>query len=330
MTSNITQGKARQSNMEMLRIVSMLMILGTHADYYDISNHWIRFMIDSINNVGSDCFVLISGWFGIHPHKRGLLNFLYIIFFYLCLSYFCQVLAGEQTFTAMSLLKSIFRNPGWFVLAYLGLYVLAPVLNSFVDSTSKKICTYFIVAWFIYTFIFGWLVDYIHLERGYTCFSFILLYVIARYANKYKPRWSDMSPRCYLLSFFIFCFLTTVLLTVSEKLGHYGGGDYYFRAYNSPLVIISAISLLIFFSKLRIQNNIINFFARSAFAVYMIHSSMFLYDKYRGLCTSLFTNYSDVAAIALTILLVVLVYALSVLIDQTRQFSWRLIERGIH
>lgn len=58
--------KERDSNMELLRIISMVMVVAIHAGFYEISSPWLRWPIVLANDAGVNCFVLISGYFGIH------------------------------------------------------------------------------------------------------------------------------------------------------------------------------------------------------------------------------------------------------------------------
>ena len=67
----------RDSNIELLRIVSMILVMVVHADYVsfgpptqtDISNSFLysfsRSGIEAISAICVNVFVLISGWFGI-------------------------------------------------------------------------------------------------------------------------------------------------------------------------------------------------------------------------------------------------------------------------
>lgn len=68
----------RQSNIELLRIVSMLLILIVHIDGASLglpqpmgditsitTRDWWRLIVESISIIGVNCFVLILGYFGI-------------------------------------------------------------------------------------------------------------------------------------------------------------------------------------------------------------------------------------------------------------------------
>lgn len=75
--------KDRQSNIEQLRIIAMLLVVFVHANYFSLGTvsqseilrdpytSLIRIFLEQICIVGVNVFVLISGWFGIRPTLRG-------------------------------------------------------------------------------------------------------------------------------------------------------------------------------------------------------------------------------------------------------------------
>ena len=81
--------KVRKSNMEMLRIVSMLMVLAVHVDGASLglpdacgdacsldSRAWWRLVVEGFAIVGVNCFTMISGYFGVRLTWRSVVRFL--------------------------------------------------------------------------------------------------------------------------------------------------------------------------------------------------------------------------------------------------------------
>ena len=89
------KAKVRESNIELLRNISMFMILVIHANFVslprigieELSNNTIpsvtRFFIESLGIVAVNVFVFISGWFGIRTRLKSVLSFIYQILFFL-------------------------------------------------------------------------------------------------------------------------------------------------------------------------------------------------------------------------------------------------------
>ena len=77
----------RQSNIELLRIVAMMLVLIVHADFLALGapdalalkalpvESGLRVWLQGFALVCVDVFVMISGYFGIRPSVRGVLNF---------------------------------------------------------------------------------------------------------------------------------------------------------------------------------------------------------------------------------------------------------------
>lgn len=93
--------KKRDSNIELLRNISMFLILVIHANFvalphisYEefVSNTTpsvVRFFIEAIGIVAVNIFVFISGWFGINTRKKSVLSFIYMVIFWLWGGVFC-------------------------------------------------------------------------------------------------------------------------------------------------------------------------------------------------------------------------------------------------
>lgn len=91
----------RESNIELLRNISMFMILVIHAnfvslpkiEYSELMTNTIpsvsRFFIESLGIVAVNVFVFISGWFGIKTRTKSVLSFIYLILWYLMGGGFC-------------------------------------------------------------------------------------------------------------------------------------------------------------------------------------------------------------------------------------------------
>ena len=94
MVASIKKGKQRDSNMELLRILAMIGIMVVHADFFALGaptsddciaspiQSMSRLMVESLTIVCVNLFVLLSGWYGIHPKRKRLAEFLFQILFF--------------------------------------------------------------------------------------------------------------------------------------------------------------------------------------------------------------------------------------------------------
>ena len=146
--SSITTGP-RQSNFELLRLVAMFLVLVVHADFSslgepslrdfqsDIVGSTLRVFIESLSIVCVNVFILISGWFGIRQSLKSFCNFLFQCFFFLGGTYTCLVVLNRTPLNLSGLLTCFGLN-NWFIMSYLGLFILAPIINPFLDTCGKK------------------------------------------------------------------------------------------------------------------------------------------------------------------------------------------------
>ncbi|EOU1923475.1 hypothetical protein DMN38_09310, partial [Clostridium perfringens] len=93
----------RESNFELLRIISMFMIVVlhvlNHGGIYKSTNIYsndfiIVNLIESLSIVGVNCFVLISGYFGINSRfsfRKCMKIYIQVIFYSIIINYFAFV-----------------------------------------------------------------------------------------------------------------------------------------------------------------------------------------------------------------------------------------------
>lgn len=139
---------SRQSNIELLRILAMLMVVNVHCFYtpfdlpldYTGVKDWIRVSIDFLREASSiscvNLFVLISGYFSIRWNLRSISSLLFQVFFWIFLIYAIGTIVGFTAFSTKVYLKHIIEiwNGYWFIPCYLGLYLASPILNAFFNN----------------------------------------------------------------------------------------------------------------------------------------------------------------------------------------------------
>ena len=91
--------KTRDSNMELLRLVAMLLIMVVHANFRALpkpdaamiaanpSSAFLQFLTEGFSIVGVNVFVMLSGWYGIRPRLNRFMELLFQLLFFglLCL-----------------------------------------------------------------------------------------------------------------------------------------------------------------------------------------------------------------------------------------------------
>lgn len=283
----------------------------------------IRTFIEACAIVAVNVFVLISGWFGIRFKWSGLGKLLFQCAFFFFGIYLVLRFCGlsETPWLKGIYMCLMFSENAWFVKAYLGLFIFAPVLNKFVEHSTKKHLSVFLIVFFVFQSLFGWLsAGAVYIEKGYSAFSFMGLYLLGRYVNIYRPRWSQWKIRHDWMAYGLFSLLTTAGFLVFIILDVYPLFAM-FAAYTSPFIIVSALFLVLAFSKMPFANKAVNWTAASCFAVYLLH--FILFPTYmRPWIQHLASNHSGITFLGLLAALLMAFYITAVLTDKVRLWLW--------
>ena len=333
------RGRQRNSNIELLRIVSMMLVMLVH--YLPLREPVTRVMIlenplnalfdielHSISVVCVHCFILISGFFGIKWNRRGLL---FQLLFWAFAGYLiARFLIEPYYHTGQSYsLKNFFNQMidwytgRWFVSAYITLYILSPLINSFVNRSSEKELLKYILVFYLFSTVFGYFMHSKEFATGLSAISLAGLYLIGAWLKK-----STLSVVTWNKKYDLLAFITcTFILTASNILLYFLNIRSSLYGYLNPLVIIESIFLFQFFRKLNIGTvPWINFFSISAFSAFLLHCHPFVGDACNYLWKTI-DSYFPCSAF-FVFLSIILIFAISVLIDKMRTFLWYLICRA--
>lgn len=332
----------RLSNIELLRCLSMFMVLLLHSSFLAFGmpddrvvestpGFWGGMILQQgIGIVAVDVFVLISGWFSIKAKTLSICSFIFQIAFLKCLSLGIMLFLGKIQFNKETITELLMLNPGqgWFIKAYLLLYILSPVLNKFSENTQPKIFSNVLIAYWIFLFLFGWITESTtYINNGYSIVSFIGLYLLGRYAKIYQPKWSDYSAKKYLSVYIITVafFCCTIFIAGLFKLRHTDLIAWKFCSYISPLTVIGAMSLLLCFSKIKLPyNKWINICGKSCFSVYLLHAMWGYWFDVLKKIDSLFGGLNYIIVLFAFLLVV---YLGCILLDQLRLQVWKPIAK---
>ena len=347
---------ARKSNIELLRIISIFLILVVHADFGvigeptagDIHSSFLpcatRILFEMFAIICVDIFVFISGWFGIKFSIKGIAKLLFQIVFIQGLLYVVSVISGHGLPGIFGLF--MFDRPFWFIKAYIGLMILSPVINTFVKYADRKAVEIVLFAYFVFQTLYAWLTNGAwFLFTGYCITSLSAIYLLARYIRVYwndnhteltdKSRLSIMVNKCggnctFLYAYLLIAIMNTVLYIACSYVPTIGS---YFCPitvyYTNPFIILQSISLFMFFLGLNISTSkIINWIAASSFAVFILHSGEGM-NYYKPAVWYIFSHYSGVLCLGCMFIFLVGVFVLSVLVDQPRKIIWDRLEKHI-
>lgn len=321
-------GGGRASNIELYRIIVMLLIVAHH--YF--VNSGLRFILTDVPNsglaifytlfgawgkTGINCFVLITGYYMCKRNisLRKFLKLVIAVIFYNVIIYSVFVVTG---YSALSLKEAIVTllpikgcNDG-FTSAFILFYLAIPFLNILLEALNKKTHgLLLLLLLFIYT-----IMPLLMAKVTFNYFSwFGVLYLIASYIRLYGLPHND-SPK-----FWGWLTLATVVVSSVSIISLYfvfHRGIYFFVSdSNSIMALVLSISSFMFFKNIKIKyNRGINAIAATTFGVLLIHANS---DTMRNfLWYDLFDNLGHYAKPLYAVAVVLIVFTICACIEYTR------------
>ena len=291
---------------------------------------------------GVDGFGLISGFIGYKKYKYSNLLYLWMeVFFYSILISFFLLLTNE--ITKKEMIYSFFPiliKRHWYVNAYFCMYFFLPFINEGIKNLKKNLfrntVIFFIIFYSFYNVIARLInkTDYNYLNSGYSISWLTILYIIGAYFAKYVIN----TEKNVMIIYYIFnlsIYFILSIFTLGIHLKSITFSSYFpnniFIDYLSPTILFQAISLLMFFSKLQINNillkHIISFINPLNFSAILIHGRLF---PTKNILTKLFftliNNYNRNYLFFSIYLNGIIIYILCILIDYLRLSLFKILK----
>lgn len=336
----------RQSNIELLRIIAMLMIIAHHVAVHSgfgfssqdvtVNRLWIQF-IQMGGKIGVDIFVLISGYFLVTSpklnHKKTVKLWLQIVSYSASL-YIIALLVFNESISVNGVLKNfmpITYSKWWFAGTYFILFLLSPFINKALNSISKndyrKLLLLLIVCWCIIPSAIKQSVQMNPL------LWFVLLYALAGYIRLHVDTKKYNSKYCILAAAIIILlnYSLTVLFDFWGKTDEFYAtySTYFYEMNMLPILAVSVLLLLGFLNLNLGCNSLINIVSSATFGVYLIHENNYIRPRLWG---TIFNNsaYADSSfLIPYTVLQIVVVFIACTLIELIRIYCVERLYVGI-
>lgn len=329
----------RQTNIELLRILAMLLVLAVHANFYALGTpNATTIATDPVPSATRiilcvtccmcvNLFILISGYFSIKPSLRGFCKFFFQCLYFTVGIYVVMLFVGESSFNLINISRCFFLTDwDWFVKAYMGLYIISPALNALVEKASKKELQYFLISFYLFQTIYSIRGSASFIECGYSTFSFIGLYMIGRYLSKYG--FDKVTTQKLVVAVILPILLTSTVyyFDASKNTFMFSGMC---LSYANPVMIIAASAVLLLFTRMKMRyNRMVNFISASTFAAYLFHYDPHILVKYFcKMSQIIYADFNGISCLGVETIFVISVFIFSVILDQPRRLIWRKIDR---
>lgn len=222
------EGIERKSNFELLRIISMILIVMSHyvkhSGIFEIECNVNRLIAQFIfigGKLGVLLFILISGYFLVNSkfNTKKLLKLILETFTYSVIIYIILILCGRQELKINTLINSILpiiTGQYFFITAYVGMYILFPVINLLIKKinkdTYKKVliiltCLLYIIPTFTTKNPFG-----------NDVMQFIYIYMIGAYIKIYNIKNKEKGLKIGLTAISVIYLSSIVFSILGKKL----------------------------------------------------------------------------------------------------------------
>lgn len=299
--------KERNIGIDLLRIVSMCMIIMIHMNGYGKAsenidafslNCFLAQILNFLIACSVNCYALISGFVNCAKmeEKNSLHQFLklwwQVLFYSIVImlvfkGLYPDEISKRQTLEAFLPATSI---QYWYFTFYIPVLFLMPYLNFFIEKINIFSMRKMIGLLFILFSLIPWIfqTDWFGLKGGFSTFWLIILYLFGGWIRKeldYKESWLKVcQTRCLLLVLGALIMIQIILRFGLDRIGVMIGTEnilmHDFSSYTSPFVVAEAVALTLLFARLKFPGDkirtLISKMGATSFGVYLIHDNQFI------------------------------------------------------
>lgn len=283
----------RNSSVELFRILATFLVLIVHlngwmagglVDWNDNSLPMVhkvgQLIIQSLSVVCVNCFLIISGWFGLKLKFASVWKMWVLLVSIYVPFYLLSCIFGSAKFSVVGFAIRLLAFPceSYFVQNYMMLLFISPVLNSFIEKYKSHLVLFSVSLFGIEVIMESVFQNKcLHIEEGYSLFHFVMMYMLARTAYMNRERILKVKKMWWITGYFV-CAAIICLMHFTPYKHNW--------AYSNPIVVIESFMLFFPFIYCSFNNRLINWIAGGAFAIYIIQVTspvsgcLFKFDQY--------------------------------------------------
>jgi len=303
--------KKRETNLELLRILAMLMVISLHylgkgnalAEMEDLyvsspyfANKMLAWFLEVLSYGAVNIYIMISGYFLINSVAKMEKPFKIVVqvLFYSAGIYLVFLAVGKlPDYAHETFFKGIFFTPiasahYWFASSYVFFYLLSPFAALGIRRLDEKQHRgLMIIMLLLFSRLWKILlpqsapID----DKGYGLMWFLTLFVVASYIRRFVP--VKKKHRIFYLGIYLLSSILTlasffVINMIYQATGRFEVFIKVLLEYNSPTIVVASICLFLFFRTIRIPDGFLSkailFVSPLTFGIYLIHEHYLLRD----------------------------------------------------
>lgn len=290
----------RFASLDILRLIAACSVVMIHASYPSLienspfsANFVVGNICDGLSRIGVPFFLMISGSLILNekkelPFRKVVIKIFNIVLLLLFWSLFYSLITtiilpyfSKQPISARSFINAFITGHFhlWYLYLLIGLYLITPILRLFVLEKNARYIQYFILLGIIFSFISplaGSYKDIINNLSNKFYMGFVNQYIVYYLAGWYITHIGLNKRQKFII--YILGILGAAITILGTQLLSMKNGIYSDNAllydYISLNVFCYSTALFIFIynsTKLRKSNEILSYFAKLSFGIYVLH-----------------------------------------------------------
>lgn len=293
------KAKERLSNIELLKIIAIMIIAISHSvPYYGDASlpsfidlncatnsiqNYILVLFRCLGQLGNCIFVVCSAYFLVDSKKIKFSKIMYIVadtfLFSVTFLFFIKLLGFNIKTT--DFIKQFFPitfQLNWFIGCYLSLYLIHSGLNLIIKSITQKqfFCVTAITAimFIVYSFI-----KVIQGEADYTnqVVKFIVIYIITSYMKLYMTDFTKnikLNLIICILSILLYMLSVACINILGLHISFFANKILCFCDFMNPFIILISVTLFNIFGKFNLKNKTVNLISSVSLLIYITHENI--------------------------------------------------------
>lgn len=297
----MVQKKERKSGIELLKVMSIFLIVLSHVTQTLISPdkftglHFengyvllsatteirdiVLILFSYLGSLGNLIFIVCSSYFLSDVKKSNkkkianlwintdVISWLFLGVFLLC----------GVTLSRNLIIKSIFPvtfQNNWFITIYLLFCLAVPYLNIIAEKLDQKQFLRFIAVLFVLYFGVGFIKSTFDLNN---IIVFITVHFIVCYCKKYmQDFWNNKKACSAVLALGIACLLVLIAVTdfLGLKFGAFKDKQLHWAVNNNPILLLISLSLFFLFARMQFKSRFINMVSSLSLYIYLAHENI--------------------------------------------------------
>ena len=342
--------KKRNSEVDLLRCILMIFVVIIHVmahglkignlatgTYVETKYTPVMIVMLGFSVVAVDAFFMISGYFHSRFKLRKLIEYVLMGAIYAMLMYLISRIILGQPIIIRSVAQRLLQgfHAYWFLNVWLIIFIFADYINIFFNELSDAELKKFVVVYTIVNLYFGFVVDCNSYGSAFSVVAMFYCYTLGYTARRFKLEIQRFKNNEFGLLYIIGSVLSCCICFGLLKYGKQELAHRVITDYRSPLIVISALGIFLFFlNKIKIKNDkleeAIVKWGGQTFAVYLITDAIDVWDIiFQPIVYLTKKNMNLVIFVCGIIVYVLLLFIVSICVDFIRKYMYNLIERKI-